>query len=686
MTDPHLVAAAVHFVPTLVWTLVTLHLWRLRRLLQPRRILPPLAALFAVHHGLHMVIELTPNDLDGRLPGLHAAIEAVINVAVVWGGALFLHLVVRLTERGVSHWRVAVTVSDAAAVAASIVALMPLWAPVALAQRAGNLVREVPIGYMFVVCGTALTLAAQLARRGVWRPGIAVSELLSADVLVMFVIVLGLAVLGPMMAVNTQLPPSARGLLLHTAVGLVTAIPFVVRMLGRIVRGFLVAVGTIAATMTIHFGGRTLVTAASGPEAARLVDLATLALLFAVLGPGRLALRRAVERFVFRRDRERQARLQAFVHTLAPEEGVAACCQRALRGLGEIMKLRGTAILLDDGQNVANGNFPIDAVAQVWPRGPAADVPARAIREAELQHLPRELTEVLMAAQVVWVVPVASPRRRWGYLLATEGLLSTPSSEEDVEEASAFVTQLALVLDGAELLARALAVERSLAHAEKLAAIGETAARIAHEIRNPVTAARSLAQQLAREAAAGDGEPARLILAELERVERQVAALLRFSRRDELRFEAVDLRELVGSTVDGFQSRLDAAGIAVALDAGATVVARADREKLRQVLINLIENAIDALAHAGDRRLAVSLATVNGSAVLRIADTGPGVDADALSRLFEPFFSQKEKGTGLGLAIVRRTVEAHGGRVTAAPGPDGGLAFDVTLPLERASA
>src|SRR2546425_8185340 len=96
--------------------------------------------------------------------------------------------------------------------------------------------------------------------------------------------------------------------------------------------------------------------------------------------------------------------------------------------------------------------------------------------------------------------------------------------EDDVEGFQAFVAQLALLLDGADLLARTIAVERSLAHAEKLAAIGELAARIAHEIRNPVTAARSLAQQLAREPASPFAAEHRLILGELERVERQGAA------------------------------------------------------------------------------------------------------------------------------------------------------------------
>ena len=115
------------------------------------------------------------------------------------------------------------------------------------------------------------------------------------------------------------------------------------------------------------------------------------------------------------------------------------------------------------------------------------------------------------------------------------------------------------MLDGAGLLARAVAVERSRAHAEKLAAIGELAARVAHEIRNPVTAARSLAQQLAREPASPlNAEHAGLILSELERVERQVAALLRFARREEFQFAPVDLGELARATVERSRTRLEA--------------------------------------------------------------------------------------------------------------------------------
>jgi signal transduction histidine kinase len=109
-----------------------------------------------------------------------------------------------------------------------------------------------------------------------------------------------------------------------------------------------------------------------------------------------------------------------------------------------------------------------------------------------------------------------------------------------------------------------------------------------------------------------------------------------------------------------------------------------DVEKLRQVLINLIENARDAVAGNDDgRHIEVALRAAHGRAHLRVADDGPGIPTDVLGSVFEPFFSRKPQGTGFGLAIVKRTVEAHAGRVTASAAPDGGAVFEIDLPLER---
>jgi signal transduction histidine kinase len=437
----------------------------------------------------------------------------------------------------------------------------------------------------------------------------------------------------------------------------------------------------------VYVDGPRLAARIAEPELRRLVGVAAIAALIAVFTVGAPWLEAAIVRMLFRQSRRAREELQAFLTRLSPERGTLACCRAALAELARVMQPRGVAALLDDGHEVVHGDLSLAPITPVWPRGDAtASLPTRAFSVYGLRD--DRLRVALAAANVGLVVPILSPRRRWGYLFVSGGVLGQVTRDEQhVETLEAFGAGLGVVLDAADLLARAVAVERSLAHAEKLAAIGETAARIAHEIRNPVTAARSLAQQLAREPGSPFAEEHAVILAELERVERQVAGLLRFARREELRLDAVPLGPVVRATVEDCRARLQAAGVAVELDVRDDATARVDRERIRQVLLNLIENAADALADgAPTRRLAVAVHRVDGSAVIRVTDSGPGVPDDALPRLFEPFFSLKAHGTGLGLAIAKRTVDAHGGRITAARAPGSGLTLEVALPLVEPGA
>jgi C4-dicarboxylate-specific signal transduction histidine kinase len=143
----------------------------------------------------------------------------------------------------------------------------------------------------------------------------------------------------------------------------------------------------------------------------------------------------------------------------------------------------------------------------------------------------------------------------------------------------------------------------------------------------------------------------------------------------------VDVAALLRGAAAPFAPRVRTAGVTLSIDAPDGLGIRADRERLRQALANLIDNALDALATAGtpERRLALTAAAADGGVTLRVSDNGPGAAPDVLSRLFEPFFTGKAHGTGLGLAIVRRTVEAHGGSIRA----DGtnGMTFEIGLPV-----
>jgi len=432
--------------------------------------------------------------------------------------------------------------------------------------------------------------------------------------------------------------------------------------------------------------GHAAVLAATAPQWHPFVHLAAVLAVALVVVPAQPRLRAWLTRLIFGRSVRQQAELLAFLQRLSPELGTRECCRRALAELVRVRRLPGAAIMFRDGDHMVHGTIHFGPLLAVWPRGQATDaLPAHSFGTDEQRRLEPALRDALMAANVgLGAVPILSPRRRWGHLFMNTGIMRGFFRQEDADAFEAFCGQLALVLDAADLLERAVAVERSLAHAEKLATIGETAARIAHDIRNPVTAARSLAQQLARDAA-GDREAAAVILDELDRVERRVGSLLRFARRDECRVDRVDLGELVTATIDQSRSRLEGAGIRVTLDAPSGVVVRGDPERLRQALLNLVDDAADAVAQVPRREIAVQLAARNGCATVRVSDTGPGVRADVVPRLFEPFFSLKPQGTGLGLAIVKRTTDAHGGRITAVPQAGGGMAFLLELPVVEAA-
>jgi signal transduction histidine kinase len=681
------VAALLLSIPALLWTIIADSAWRDGRGNRPEGTpirLALVAALTAAHYSLAAVMELVPTDLGWQAPGLRDGLGMLEAFTVVSALAVLQHEGSLATSRLVHKRSRSWLTANYGAAAVTLAAIpLPLLMPTAANWLAWFYSLLVLFLYCIIVTSLVLRDLTRRVRRGAWRPGgLATPRSLDVALVASGLGLLGVLALVIGMSFGLGLSRSAGSVLLgvHVGLGLVFAAVPAVRILGTVVRRFVLLATMMAATGAVYFWVPALTTSLV-PELRRLVELAAVLALVLVFVPGQVWLRDVIDRLLFRR-RVRQAEVQAFLHTLSPELGALECCRRALAEIARIMALRGAAILLRDGQSAVHGAFTLAPILRVWPSGAATDeLPTLPFDGSALRD-PR-LAEAMVEAEVVGIVPLLSPRQRWGHLFVTTGLLGATFIDEDVELVSTFADQLALVLDGADLLTRAVAVERAMAHAEKLAAIGELAARIAHEIRNPVTAARSLAQQLSHDPTSPlNAEHAQLILTELERVERQVAALLRFARREEFQLEPTDVSLLVRTTVEELRARLDEVEVHVEVDAGDGVTVRADREKLRQVLINLIENAMDALGEAtGPRRLAVDVGRVNGTATICLSDNGPGVPQDALPRLFEPFFSLKTTGTGLGLAIARRTVEAHGGRIEASGMPGTGLTLRLELPL-----
>jgi two-component system sporulation sensor kinase A len=146
----------------------------------------------------------------------------------------------------------------------------------------------------------------------------------------------------------------------------------------------------------------------------------------------------------------------------------------------------------------------------------------------------------------------------------------------------------------------------------------------------------------------------------------------------------VNLASVVDASLTQMRSKLDGAKIAAVRNYITGPTVKADAEKLQQVFTNVLDNAVDALAEVPEgRRIELFIENGSGQATVRVRDNGCGIGPEKLDRIFNPFFTTKEKGTGLGMAISRRIVEAHQGRIDAASEVGRGTEFVVTLPLPR---
>jgi len=234
--------------------------------------------------------------------------------------------------------------------------------------------------------------------------------------------------------------------------------------------------------------------------------------------------------------------------------------------------------------------------------------------------------------------------------------------------------------------------EKVAMHTEKQASIDELSATIAHEIRNPIAAAKSLVQQMGEDLTSVENvEYAKVAVEELDRVERRISHLLKYAKEEEYTFAPVNLATVVDSALTQMRAKLDAAKVSVARNyiAGPTVVADAD--KLQQVFANILDNATDALDGLAEGRR-IELFVENGTrsratgpgaagATVRIRDNGSGIPTDKIDRIFNPFFTTKTHGTGLGMAIAKKIVEAHEGSIDVASEAGRGTEFVVSLPL-----
>ncbi len=266
-------------------------------------------------------------------------------------------------------------------------------------------------------------------------------------------------------------------------------------------------------------------------------------------------------------------------------------------------------------------------------------------------------------------------------LLAVHSYVAEAYSQRDAELVQAFAHQVAQTIHNARLFTELKEAQVRLVQRERLAALGQMAATVAHEVRNPLMSLRMGVEYLTFDTADDEGSQraAALIKSNMERIEYVVENILFVARTPRLTPSHGSLRQLIERELAHWEMKLAQKLIDCHTELASHLPdVYLDLDQIERVLSNLIGNSVDATGPGGE--LAVSLRGENGWQIITVTDSGTGIPAEDQARMFEPFFTTKSRGTGLGLAIVRQIIDGHGGRISVWSEPGRGTKFTISLP------
>lgn len=223
--------------------------------------------------------------------------------------------------------------------------------------------------------------------------------------------------------------------------------------------------------------------------------------------------------------------------------------------------------------------------------------------------------------------------------------------------------------------------EKHIFRADKLKVIGELAAGMAHEIRNPLTTVKGFLQMAEKNQFNGMEKYYGLMMSEITRVSDLTTEFLQFSKPHISKLRIESLQVCLDKAKSIIQTEIERRGHSFLMEEKAgPLFVEMDPDKIVQVLINLFKNAIEAMHEVGEIR--ISTYDIKDYAVIEVSDNGPGIPESIMDKLFYPFFTTKPNGTGLGLAISQKIVQDYGGRIEVSSGKREGTTFQIWLPLK----
>jgi signal transduction histidine kinase len=310
-------------------------------------------------------------------------------------------------------------------------------------------------------------------------------------------------------------------------------------------------------------------------------------------------------------------------------------------------------------------------------------------RAVDLEHLREsggERGEIDELVEKGWAVvaPYFLKEKLLGFILLGKKRTQKDYTQEELELLEAFMNQTALAISRALIYRDMSLKDKQIMQAEKMAAIGELAAGIAHEIRNPLGIITGSAETVQKhEDQKIRKEMVGYILEESKRIDGLISSFLEFARPKEPKLVSCDLREILEKTLLLLSPKARTLGVKISKEIPQEpLLVSVDPDQMRQAFTNLSVNALEAMPDGGVLTVAV-MANAKGKVLIKFSDTGKGIPEEVQTKVFDPFFTTKEGGTGLGLSIAHRIIHQHGGNIMVEDGAERGSTFTIALPLRE---
>ena len=303
--------------------------------------------------------------------------------------------------------------------------------------------------------------------------------------------------------------------------------------------------------------------------------------------------------------------------------------------------------------------------------------------------------ELLRTLECEYLIPMSLQTRVRGLLSVTGKISGTAFFEDDLEFLAILANQLSVAIENARLfdseketLGQLRNTQRQLVQTEKLAALGQLSARVAHEVNNPLGIIKNYLLMASQELTEQPtpAEYLQVVTEEVDRIAGIVRQLLSMFRPRQQEFADVDLGQVLDETLLllAIQTEKEHVRVEKRLPENMPLI-RGSAEQLKQVFLNLLLNACDFMPAGGE--VIIEGEINDGQISLSFTDSGPGIPDDKLEKIFEPFYTSKQddKGTGLGLSVCSGIVKAHGGEIYAANADDRGARFTIDLPTRESA-